>query len=146
MRGYFGIGVYHIKSRVNIGTLWRSAYNFGASHIFTVGKRYKKQNSDTLKTFKHIPLYNYVDFLTFKQNLPYDCMLIAVEQSVDSVDIKGFKHPERCIYLLGAEDYGIPDKILEECHKIIHINTPMCLNVSVAGSIVMHDRQCKKEP
>lgn len=40
-RGYFGIGIYHTKNVLNVGTLWRSAHNFGASFIFTVGMRYR---------------------------------------------------------------------------------------------------------
>lgn len=29
-RGYYGIGIYHPKTTENVGTLWRSAHNFGA--------------------------------------------------------------------------------------------------------------------
>ena len=54
-----------------------------------------------------------------------------------------FVHPERCIYLLGAEDYGLPDKVLSMCQAVVHISTPMCLNVAVDGSIVMYDRKAK---
>jgi tRNA G18 (ribose-2'-O)-methylase SpoU len=142
-RGYLGIGIYHVKTACNIGTLWRSAYNFGASFIFTIGKRYKKQHSDTLKAHRHIPLYHYVDFKDFKNHTPHNCKVIAIEQSERSKDIKDYKHPERAIYLLGAEDHGIPIKLLDQCHEVIHIDTPQCLNVSSAGSIVMYDRQMK---
>lgn len=48
-RGYFGIGIYNPKTETNMGTLWRSAYNFGADFIFTIGMRYKKMGSDTAK-------------------------------------------------------------------------------------------------
>lgn len=30
-RGYFEIGVYHPKTPMNVGTLWRSAYQLGAA-------------------------------------------------------------------------------------------------------------------
>jgi tRNA (guanosine-2'-O-)-methyltransferase len=43
MRGYYGIGIENVKTAENVGTLWRSAYILGASFIFTIGKRYKKQ-------------------------------------------------------------------------------------------------------
>jgi len=139
-RGYFGIGVYNIKTEMNLGTLWRSAQNFGASFIFTIGKRYKKQASDTTKTYRHIPLYNYKTFKDFEKARPFSCFLIGIEQSDKSIDIKNYCHPERAIYLLGAEDSGLPDKIQKKCQSIIHISTPMCLNVAVAGSIIMFDR------
>lgn len=144
-RGYYGIGIYHPKTPINIGTLWRSAQNFNASFMFVIGQRYKKQASDTTKAFRHIPLYNYRTFADFNKNRPYDCPLIAIEQSKTSTSIKNFIHPERAIYLLGAEDHGISPVILKKAQKIIHLDTPMCLNVSVAGSIVMFDRQQKLE-
>ncbi len=67
-----------------------------------------------------------------------------MEQSVISVPIAGFKHPERAVYLLGAEDSGLPDSIASKCQAVVHIESPMCLNVSVAGSIVMFDRVNKR--
>jgi len=140
MRGFFGIGIYQTKTEANIGTLWRSAYNFGAAFIFTINRRYKRQASDTTKTSKHVPLYHYDTFDQFRHNIPHDCLLIGIEQSKTSLSISKFNHPERSIYLLGAEDHGIPESILVRCHRTIHIDTPMCLNVAVAGSIVMFDR------
>jgi tRNA G18 (ribose-2'-O)-methylase SpoU len=144
MRGYFGIGIYDAKHSVNIGTLWRSAYMFGASFIFTIGKRYKKQASDTYKSIRHIPLYNYSDFSNFYENMPYDCQLIGIEKTEKSTPINNFLHPQRCIYLLGAEDSGLPNLIMEKCKHTIHIDTERSLNVSVAGSIVMFDKQQKE--
>ena len=38
--GYFGVGIVNGKSEANQGTLWRSAYQLGASFIFTVGARF----------------------------------------------------------------------------------------------------------
>lgn len=142
-RGYFGIGVYHTKNELNIGTLWRSAQNFGAAFIFTIGRRYRQQASDTLKTARHIPLYHYENLEAFRAARPIDCPLVGIEQSDGSVDICDFKHPERAVYLLGAEDSGLPADVQARCNSIVHISTPMCLNVAVAGSIVMFDRASK---
>ena len=144
MRGYFGIGIYHTKTEVNVGTLWRSAHNFGAAFIFTIGKRYKKQSSDTTKAWKTIPLYSFESFDDFRNHIPHDCQLVAVEQTDQSINIQQFTHPERAIYLLGAEDHGLPHSVLTQCHKSVQINTTMCLNVATAGSIVMYDRSVKE--
>lgn len=103
MRGYFGIGIYHIKTEENIGTLWKSAYIYISS-------------------------------------VQDDCWLVGIKQSGYSLDLKIFHHPERCIYLLGAEDHGLSQDIMDKCQRIVHIDTSMCLNVAVAGSIVMYDR------
>lgn len=147
MRGYFGIGIENGKTVSNIGTLWRSAGVFGASFIFTVGKRYKKQCSDTLKTPRHIPLYPYKDFNDMYAHLPTDCQLVGVELVDTSIALPKFKHPQRAVYLLGAEDHGLSRSALERCHSIIQIPTHLAysLNVSVAGSLVMYDRVLKEK-
>ena len=144
MRGYFGIGIYHSKTPKNIGTLWRSAYIFGASFIFTIGKRYEKQISDTIKAIRHIPLWHFTDWKDFNDHSPYDCQVICVEITPNAKSLDNFVHPERAIYLLGAEDSGIPDGILRGKMKLV-INTQkkFCLNVAVAGSIIMYDRHIK---
>lgn len=141
-RGYFGIGVYHPKTPVNIGTLWRSAHNFGADFIFTIGHRYSKQSSDTTKAERHIPLFEYATVEDLKNHLPKGCRMIFVEQTKDAHDLKNVVHPETACYVLGAEDHGIPENLMEGQMKFF-IDTPMCLNVSVAGSIVMYDRITK---
>jgi len=140
MRGYFGIGIYHCKTEHNIGTLWRSAYQLGASFIFTIGKRYKKQASDTLQTYRHVPLYHYVHFDEFYQNLPYGCQFVAIEHRGTSLPV--YRHAQQAVYLLGAEDYGLPESILEKVQSTIEIPSVRtdCYNVAVAGSIVMYDR------
>lgn len=144
MRGYFGIGIYHPKTTENIGTLWRSAHNFGADFIFTIGKRYKKQASDTTKAERHIPLFEYETFEDFKSHLPKGCRIVCIEQCVGARNIKDATHPETAAYLLGAEDHGIPSNLLVG-HQTVFIDTPMCLNVAVAGSIVMYDRITRGE-
>lgn len=141
-RGYYGIGVYHPKTTENIGTLWRSAHNFGAAFIFTIGSRYRRQVSDTTKAQCHIPLFEYSSFDDFKGKLPLGCQLVFVEQAESSILLPKVHHPETAVYLLGAEDYGIPEELMKG-HQKIAIDTPMCLNVAVAGSIVMYDRQAK---
>lgn len=139
-RGFFGIGIQHTKTEQNIGTLWRSASIMGASFIFTIGKRYKKQASDTMQSWRHIPLYNYETFEEFYKAMPYDCQLIGIELDDKSEPIETFKHPERCIYLLGAEDNGLTREAIDKCHKIVQLPGDYCMNVSVAGSIMMYDK------
>ena len=142
MRGYFGIGIYQTKTRVNVGTLLRSAYQLGAEFVFTVGRRYHRQSSDTLKTWRHIPLYHYETADELK--IPYDCLLVGIEMGGDS--LVSAKHPQRAVYILGAEDNGLPKEIISRCHRIISIPSVRTnsYNVAVAGSIVMYDRIAKK--
>lgn len=142
-RGYFGIGIFNGKTASNIGTLWRSANILGADFIFAIGNRYQKQCSDTMKTPRHIPLFHYKDGDDFFEHVPYDCPVVGVEISQSAIPLEIYHHRERCIYLLGAEDHGIPPKILERCVDIVQLYGNFCMNVSVAGSIVMYDRVTK---
>ena len=142
-RGYFGIGIYHGKTETNIGTLWRSAAILGADFIFTIGRRYKQQSSDTMKAHRHIPLYHYQDYDDFFRHLPMGCPVVAVEIAEDSVALEDYVHPERCAYLLGAEDHGLPEAVLNRCRETVRLLGDYCMNVATAGSIVMYDRLVK---
>lgn len=138
-RGYFGIGIYSPKFVGNVGTLWRAAYNFGANFIFTVGKRYQNQKSDTTKSWKHIPLFHFDTLEDMESMLINNAQLVCVEQTEKSRNLKSFCHPERSIYLLSSEDYGFPKNYLS--NKIcVSIDSKRCLNVATAGAIVMYDR------
>ncbi len=139
--GYFGIGIYHTKCDLNIGTLWRHALSFGASYIFTIGKRYKKQASDTQKATLKIPLFHYSDMEDFKKHSPHSCLIVGVEIAEKAESLHEFHHPYQCNYLLGAEDHGLSVNVLNDCHRVVQIKQARsCLNVAGAGTIIMYDR------
>jgi tRNA G18 (ribose-2'-O)-methylase SpoU len=142
--GYFGIGIFKGKTIENLGTLWRSADLFGAKFIFTIGGRYKKQSSDTSLAYRNIPLYNYETFEEFYKTMPYNCLLVGIEMDKNSESIQTFTHPQRCIYLLGSEDYGLSNEALSKCHQLVQLPGRFSFNVAVAGSLVMFDRFTKK--
>lgn len=144
VRGYFGIGIYHAKKSENVGTLWRTAYQLGAAFIYTIGARYSKQSSDTMAAYRHIPLYQYETFEQFHVTIPYECPLIGIEFGGGLVNT--YQHPERAIYLLGAEDHGLPEDVQAQCAGVISLVAvrQLSFNVSVAGAIVMYDRLSKQ--
>lgn len=141
--GYYAIGVFRGKTHHNIGTLWRSAYILGASYIFTIDGRYKKQSSDVVRAWARIPLFNYKSFDEFMDNIPYDCRVIGIEIDDRAEMLHTFEHPKRAIYLLGAEDTGLPDFVKDKCHFLVKLPGNSSLNVGVTGSIVLHDRVSK---
>jgi len=143
VRGYYGIGVYNMKMGINYGTLFRSAACFDADFLFLIGRRFEQQCSDTMKTQRHIPLFEYKDADDFLAHRPYDCALVGVEVVAVARNICDVVHPERALYLLGPEDGSIPQSLLDKCQVVIRIPTRYCLNVAVAGSIVMYDRRAK---
>lgn len=146
MRGFFAIGIDHGKTVANLGTLWRSANLFGAAFIFTVGHRYRTQASDTLKTPRHVPLFHFETVADLVEHLPHSCPLVGVELDPKARPIGNFAHPERACYLLGAEDYGLTKAAIAACHQLVQLPGRYSMNVAVAGSIVMFDRQAKEPP
>ena len=138
---YFEIGIYHPKTEMNVGTLWRSASQLGAAGIFTVGRRYRKQSSDTYDTNRNIPLRHYNTVDDFLATRPHGAELIGVEMG--GTPVSRFTHPNQAIYLLGAEDNGLPPTVIKICNRIVSleaVNQPS-FNVAVAGSIIMYHRQ-----
>jgi tRNA G18 (ribose-2'-O)-methylase SpoU len=148
-RGYFGIGIAAGKTPENVGTLWRTAHAFGAAFIFTVEHRYPDRYSptDTTKADRHVPLYDHLDAEAFLQSLPVGASLIGVEYGEHAAyvpqPLPEFAHPDRAVYLLGAEDRGIPRELQKECESLIYVPADYCLNVAVTGSMVLYDRTAK---
>ncbi|WPH57748.1 RNA methyltransferase, TrmH family [Mycobacterium phage WXIN] len=141
-RGFAAMVCYQPKHEVNVGTLWRSAFLYDIAFLGTVGRRYEKQASDTPNTPNKVPLVHYSDIDDLVEHLPYGCPLVGVELDERSVPLSRFCHPPNAVYLVGAEDHGLPPKVLDKCHAIVQIETPnpWSMNVSVAGSMVLRDR------
>jgi len=142
-KGYFGIGCLNMKSSDNYGTLFRTAQILEADFIFLIGCRFKQQPTDTMKSWRHMPMFQYKDFSDFNEHRPYDCKLIGIELSSKSVPLSEFKHPKNCIYLLGAEDHGLSREAMDACQSLVVLPGTRSMNVSVAGSIVLYDRVTK---
>ena len=146
MSGYFGIAVWHPKTETNIGTLWRHANLYNASFVATVGLRYRRQSSDTTNIERSIPLTHYADIDDLIEHLPHSCPIVGVELDPRAKVLDGsFNHDQRALYLLGAEDHGLPPSVLDRCHRLVQIPTPnpQSMNVAVAGTLIMHDRYAK---
>jgi tRNA G18 (ribose-2'-O)-methylase SpoU len=145
-RGYFGVGIEAAKTPENVGGLWRSAHAFGAAFMFTIGARYpRRQSPDTTNAWRHIPLHEFDDVAGFAASVPRDCTVIGVEtdERLAPRELVPFTHPERAVYLLGAEDRGLSAAVVELCRDLVEIPTAYCLNVATAGSIVLYDRLAK---
>jgi len=141
MRGYFGIGVEGISKPMNLGNLLRSAHAFGASFFFTIAPAFQPREvklSDTSDAAKHLPLYTYagVDELT----LPRGCALVGVELTPEALELPSFRHPAAAAYVLGPERGSLSPALTERCDFVVRIPTKFCVNLGVAGAIVMYDR------
>ncbi len=140
MRGYFSIGVEGISKQMNTSSLMRSAHGFGASSVFTIGANYRpgKGKADTSKGITHMPLYEWdspADMI-----LPKGCQLVGIELLDEAVELPSFRHPLNAAYVLGPERGELSMGLRQRCRHIVKIPTSFCINVAMAGAIVMYDR------
>lgn len=139
-RGYFAIGAERMSKSLNLGNLMRSAHGFGASFTFTVGATYRalEARADTSKGQWHLPHYNWTSIE--EMALPQGCKLVGVELLDEAIDLPSFRHPMRAAYILGPEMGSLSPAMLERCDYTVKIPTSFCVNVAMAGAIVMYDR------
>lgn len=139
-RGYFGIGVEGISKPMNFGNLARSSHGFGASFIFTVAatKEIGRPSSDTNRSKDHLPWYSYDS--VEEMRLPDDCRLVGIELTEDAIDLPSFRHPSKAAYVLGPEGGSLSPEMMAQCEFIIKIPMDYCINVAMAGAVVMYDR------
>jgi tRNA (guanosine-2'-O-)-methyltransferase len=139
----FAIGIEHPKRGVNVGTLLRSAFNLGAALVFTVGQRYDHQGGDTVKAWRHIPVMHFATWAEYRVHAPFGWTPVGIEIGRAAVDLRDYHHPREAVYILGAEDHGLTNEAAALCKDLVVIPSRLCLNVAVAGSIVMYDRLAK---
>ena len=139
-RGYFAIGAERMSKSLNLGNLMRSAHGFGASFTFTIGANYKalEAQADTSKGIQHLPHYNWSE--PDELALPAGCRLVGVELLDEAIDLPSFRHPLQAAYVLGPERGSLSSELLEKCDYTLRIPTQFCINVAIAGAIVMYDR------
>lgn len=139
-RGYFAIGAERMSKSLNLGNLMRSAHAFGGAFTFTIGAMYSAAEAfaDTSRGYQHLPHYDWrgID----EMRLPRGCKLVGVELIDDAVSLPRFLHPSRAAYVLGPEKGSLSPELLARCDVCVKIPTRFCVNVAMAGAIVMYDR------
>ena len=145
--GFFTIGVAGGEIIENLGTLWRSAYQFDAKGLFVIGHRYKlrqMEKTDVVKVTHKIPLIQYPDWSAFTEAAPHDAKWVAVEKGGEPLET--FQHPPCAVYVLGTDEDGLPAQLVGACHS--HVSLPSIdggrVSVPTAGSLVMYDRVLKQ--
>ena len=139
-RGYFAIGAERTSKALNLGNLMRSAHGFGASFTFTIGATYQalEARADTSKGAQHLPHYDWAN--VSELTLPAGCRLVGVELLETAIDLPSFHHPARAAYVLGPERGSLSPDLLARCDYVVRIPTSFCVNLAMAGAIVMYDR------
>jgi len=140
-RGFACIGLDNPKRGVNVGAAMRAIGCYQAAFLaISGGLRYKKTVTDTMKSFRHIPLLHVQDL---HEIIPYDCVPVAVDLVDGAIPLPHYKHPERAFYIFGAEDATLGKRILSWCRDTVYIPTNRCMNLAATVNVVLYDRMQK---
>ncbi len=141
----FYVICHNIRSRENIGSIFRTSDAFGVSKIFLTGftptPPHEKISKTALGAEQWIlweKVYSVSRLITRLKKEGFE--IVALEQSQKSVDIKKYRPKKKIALVLGNEVSGIPPRILKQCDRILEI--PMrgkkeSLNVAVAFGIAV---------
>jgi len=143
MRGYAIIALDNPKTSINIGSVLRCGYNFGVASVIVSGhRRYHRAPTDTVRGHSHLPLFHVDDF---HSAIPFDCIPVAVDLVEGATSLIEYKHPERAMYIFGAEDATLGKRILSFCRDVVYIPTNHCMNLAATVHVVMYDRLSKSK-
>jgi tRNA G18 (ribose-2'-O)-methylase SpoU len=136
------IAAWNISKDHNVGTLVRTAHAAAFEEVILVGTR--DWNVEAAKT---ADLYTSVIHVEDQRELLYHCRkkgwnIVAVELDDEAENLFEVSYAERPCFLLGAELGGLPQELRDASTQIVQIpqwGLVPCLNLAVAGSIVVYD-------
>lgn len=138
----------NIRSRHNVGSVFRTADAFRVSAIYLCGITDTPPNKEIEKTA--LGSTNSVDWEYFsttieaiKELKKNNYKIIGIEQTHNSIDIANIQignKDEKLAIIFGNEVFGISEEVLFQCDCIIELpqhGTKHSLNVSVCAGIVI---------
>lgn len=136
----------NIRSRENVGSIFRTADAAGVSKIYLCGitptPPHEKISKTALGAETYVPWEYFKETWRLLAKLKKEGInIVALEQIKESIDLFKFKPKFPLALVLGNEVNGLSPRILKYCDKKISI--PMygkkeSLNVSVAAGIALY--------
>lgn len=138
----------NVTNAPNIGSLFRIADAFGVQNILfcgnniTMGRKMAKTSRATEKVVKYQVLENVLDAVTTLKAKDYQC--IALEITKNSLPIHSFSFSTKkpIALIIGDENFGVSEQILNICQQTIHINMfgqNSSMNVVQATNIALYE-------
>ena len=137
----------NIRSRENVGSIFRSADAFGVSKIYLCGitptPPHEKISKSALGADEFVPWEYFKRTVDIVKRLQREGVgMIALEQSKRSIDIRTLNYAGGIALVVGNEVKGVGKGILKSCDHIIEIKMygkKESLNVSVATGIAIYE-------
>jgi tRNA G18 (ribose-2'-O)-methylase SpoU len=144
----FAIAAWEISKEHNVGTLVRTAHAAAATEVILTGEReWNVPAARTADLYTEIVQLD-ADVAAFRAHLrKRDWSLVVVELAEGSVNVFDADYPDRPCFLLGAELGGVPQQLVQEAELVVQIpqwGLVPCLNLAVAGSLVVYDHLAKR--
>ncbi|MBU6415275.1 TrmH family RNA methyltransferase [Patescibacteria group bacterium] len=142
----FYVICHNIRSRENIGSIFRTADAFGLNKIFLTGYTpvppHEKISKTALGAEQFVlwdKMFSVSRLITRLKKEKFE--MVALEQSQKSLDVARYRPSKNIALILGNEVNGIPPAILKKCDRIVEI--PMqgkkeSLNVAVAFGVAAY--------
>jgi tRNA G18 (ribose-2'-O)-methylase SpoU len=141
--------LHDIRSAENVGSIFRTADACGVSHIYLTGYtptptdrfgRVSKVGKSALGAERSVSWEKGETVSIVKSLKQKDFLIVAVEQSLKSIDYKEIPKRPKLAFIFGNEVLGIPPEILKRADVIAEIamlGEKESLNVSVAAGMVL---------
>lgn len=143
----FILVLHNIRSRYNVGSIFRTADAAGVDKIYLCGitpsPPHPKISKIALGAERYVPFEKFWQTGKLLDKFKKEkIQIIALEQSKKSIPYFKFKPKFPQVLVLGSETRGLSPKILKKCNKIVEI--PMhgkkeSLNVAVACGIILFE-------
>ena len=143
------IALVNPKYPHNVGAAVRAASCYGLRQVWFTGDRvqlvgargYRLPREERMRGYQEVELRHSDAF--FDAFGP-DVVPVAVEVRPGSESLIDFEHPEKALYVFGAEDGSLLKPVLRLCHRFVIIPTRHCTNLSAAVYTVLYDRHAKR--
>lgn len=138
------IGLTDPKSPSNVGAVMRAAGCYDASKVFYTGERYERASrfhTDTKNVTSRIPLQHIEDFAELKKD---GRQLVCVDLIQGAIPLPDFTHPEKAIYVFGAEDSSISQQLVDIADAVVFVPTIGCMNLAASVNVLLYDRLAKQ--
>mgnify|MGYP000483330428 CR=1 FL=1 len=144
-RGFACIGLDQPQKSSNVGAVLRAAYCYGVAQINIAGcnARDLRAATNTPKAHRHIPTFIVSDPLAY---IPHGTQVVAVDLVDGAMPLPNFCHPQRAIYVFGAENDTLSQGVLGRSHHRVMVPTITCMNLAAAVNVVLYDRMAKGSP
>jgi len=136
----------NLRTPENMGSVLRLAANVGAGKVFFVKHDDEQPRSWKIKKTasgadEKID-WSFVDINSLAELIPIGYKLVAIETAESATNIYETPLPEKCVFIVGHEVFGIGDELLAMADNIVYIPVPgviSSLNVTHALGISLFE-------